>query len=689
MAKIANAFGRLEAFSISVFLYVIGYIQMAASNNVRTFAAAQIFYSAGNTGLQILQQIFIADTSDLLNRALWSSLPDIPFLITVWAGAPIADNLLSYTTWRWGYGIWTIVLPIAFLPLALALFLNMRKARKLCQLPPSPWKGQSFVGGIKSVWHELDIMGLLLLSAAFSLILIPCTLAQRAQGGWNNGSMIAMIVVGCVCLVVFPLWESSVKLAPRPFLSLRLFKNRTVVAGCAIGFFYFEAVFYTSVQPYFYSYLQVVQDDSVTAAGHITQTFTFTSTVSSVITSLLIKYTHHYKYFITTGAAIYLLGTGLMIRYRTEASSTAQIVGTQIALGIGGGMVNVPAQLGVQASVSHGEVAAVTAVFLTIVEIGGAVGSAISGAVWTENVPKKLALYLPLDAQADAASIFGNLTLAQSYPIGGAERIAINRSYQETMNILLTIAVCLSVPLLPLSLIMSNYKLSQMDQKVKGNVIGQSQRRESCKHAHHKHQEPVIMVVATIKCVVVGDGAVGKTCLLISYTTNKFPSEYVPTVFDNYAVTVMIGDEPYTLGLFDTAGQEDYDRLRPLSYPQTDVFLVCFSVTSPASFENVREKWFPEVHHHCPGVPCLIVGTQVDLRDEPGVKEKLSKQRMSPVRKEDGERMAKELGAVKYVECSALTQFKLKDVFDEAIVAALEPPPPKKTPGRKGKCILL
>jgi cell division control protein 42 len=129
--------------------------------------------------------------------------------------------------------------------------------------------------------------------------------------------------------------------------------------------------------------------------------------------------------------------------------------------------------------------------------------------------------------------------------------------------------------------------------------------------------------------------------------------------------SLRIGDEPYTLGLFDTAGQEDYDRLRPLSYPQTDVFLVCFSVTSPASFENVREKWFPEVHHHCPGVPCLIVGTQTDLRDDPGVREKLSRQKMQPVRKEDGERMAKELGAVKYVECSALTQYKLKDVFDE------------------------
>ncbi|KAJ1962646.1 GTPase Cdc42 [Dipsacomyces acuminosporus] len=189
----------------------------------------------------------------------------------------------------------------------------------------------------------------------------------------------------------------------------------------------------------------------------------------------------------------------------------------------------------------------------------------------------------------------------------------------------------------------------------------------------------------TIKCVVVGDGAVGKTCLLISYTTNKFPSEYVPTVFDNYAVTVMIGDEPYTLGLFDTAGQEDYDRLRPLSYPQTDVFLVCFSVTSQASYENVREKWFPEVRHHCPGVPCLIVGTQVDLREDRGTLAKLEANRQRPITVEQGERLVRELGAVKYVECSALTQKGLKNVFDEAIVAALEPPVPKK----KSKCMLL
>jgi len=191
----------------------------------------------------------------------------------------------------------------------------------------------------------------------------------------------------------------------------------------------------------------------------------------------------------------------------------------------------------------------------------------------------------------------------------------------------------------------------------------------------------------TIKCVVVGDGAVGKTCLLISYTTNKFPSEYVPTVFDNYAVTVLIGQEPYTIGLFDTAGQEDYDRLRPLSYPQTDIFLVCFSVIQPNSFENVKEKWVSEIQHHCPKTPFLLVGTQIDLRHDGVTVEQMSRKRQKPITFEMGEKFAKELNAVKYVECSALTQRGLKNVFDDAIITALNPP---REPKKKGiSCSIL
>lgn len=240
MAAIANVFGRLEAFSISVLLYVLGYIQQAASNNVRAFASAQIFYASGGAGLRILQQIFVADTSDLLNRALFSSLPDVPFLITVWIGAPMAESLRSHSTWRWGYGIWAIILPVSFLPLALALFLN---AAKLRRLPQSPKQHHSLAQRATYMWYELDIMGLLLLSAAISLILIPVTLAEKAKQGWRNGSIIAMLVVGCISAVAFLLWESNAKVAPRPFIALRILADRTVFVGCLIAFFYFGMLF--------------------------------------------------------------------------------------------------------------------------------------------------------------------------------------------------------------------------------------------------------------------------------------------------------------------------------------------------------------------------------------------------------------------------------------------------------------
>ncbi|ETO04447.1 hypothetical protein RFI_32949 [Reticulomyxa filosa] len=155
-----------------------------------------------------------------------------------------------------------------------------------------------------------------------------------------------------------------------------------------------------------------------------------------------------------------------------------------------------------------------------------------------------------------------------------------------------------------------------------------------------------------IKCVIVGDGAVGKTCLLISYTTNDFPKDYIPTVFNNYNATVMVDNKQINL-----AGQEDYDRLRPLSYPQTQVFLVCFSLISEDSYSNVTEKWVPEISHHAPGVPIILVGTKADLRND--TKHKCMQNEM-------GEKLKKDIGAVKYIECSALTQDNLKDVFDSA-----------------------
>eukprot|EP00924_Labyrinthula_sp_SR-Ha-C_P004688 maker-scaffold_1-snap-gene-8.3-mRNA-1 protein AED:0.09 eAED:0.09 QI:178/1/1/1/0.6/0.33/6/133/194 len=191
-----------------------------------------------------------------------------------------------------------------------------------------------------------------------------------------------------------------------------------------------------------------------------------------------------------------------------------------------------------------------------------------------------------------------------------------------------------------------------------------------------------------IKCVVVGDGAVGKTCLLISYTTNAFPSEYIPTVFDNYSANIMVDGKPVNLGLWDTAGQEDYDRLRPLSYPQTDVFLICYSIISPSSFENIRTKWYPEIKHHEPEAPFLIVGTKLDLKDNKEILSKLKQKGAAPVETNMAEALKAQIGAERNLECSALSQKNLKTVFDEAIRCVLER---KLRNGSKKKknCVIL
>ncbi|KAK9572213.1 Rho GTPase protein rac1, variant 2 [Aspergillus fumigatus] len=157
--------------------------------------------------------------------------------------------------------------------------------------------------------------------------------------------------------------------------------------------------------------------------------------------------------------------------------------------------------------------------------------------------------------------------------------------------------------------------------------------------------------------------------------------------FDNYTASVMVDGRPISLGLWDTAGQEDYDRLRPLSYPQTDVFLICFSIVSPPSFDNVKAKWYPEIEHHAPNVPIILVGTKLDLRDDPATAESLRQRKMEPVSYEQALAVAKEIRAHKYLECSALTQRNLKSVFDEAIRAVLNPRPAAKPKSKK--CTIL
>lgn len=185
------------------------------------------------------------------------------------------------------------------------------------------------------------------------------------------------------------------------------------------------------------------------------------------------------------------------------------------------------------------------------------------------------------------------------------------------------------------------------------------------------------------KLVVCGDGVCGKTCLLVVFKDNEFPETYIPTVFETYVTDIQLQNGPTVeLGLWDTAGQDDYERLRPLSYPGTDVILVCFSIDMPSSLENVREKWVPEVQHYLPRVPFILVGNKADLRDDDYTKRELARNGERPVSFEDGQRMADSIGAVGYFETSAIENKGVQEVFEAATRISLQK---RRRPGGNGR----
>ncbi|XP_023997568.1 rho-related GTP-binding protein RhoV [Salvelinus sp. IW2-2015] len=177
---------------------------------------------------------------------------------------------------------------------------------------------------------------------------------------------------------------------------------------------------------------------------------------------------------------------------------------------------------------------------------------------------------------------------------------------------------------------------------------------------------------AAISCMLVGDGAVGKTSMIVSYTTNGYPTEYKQTGFDVFSGQVQVEGAPVKIQLLDTAGQEVFDDFRSLSYSHTDVFLLCFSVVNPTSFRNVTNKWIPKIRACNPSAPIVLVGTQSDLLLDVNVLINLDHCGVKPVLTTRAQSMADKIRAVDYVECSSLTQKNLKEAFDAAIFAAIK-----------------
>jgi hypothetical protein len=268
-------------------------------------------------------------------------------------------------------------------------------------------------------------LGVFLFAAGLTLFLLPFTLADTAPEGWRSGYIIAMIIVGSLLLVVFGLYETF--LARAPFLNINLLANRTVIGVCLLDLTY--QISYYCWASYFTSFLQVVNNLSLTQAGWVSSTFDVVSGVLLLCVGFSIRRTGYYKWLLWIAVPLYILAQGLMIHFRRPNQSVGYLVMCQVFISIGGAIFIICQQLAILAASDHQHVAAVLALLYVVGTTGGAIGNTICGAIWTNTFPQALARYLPAADMENFDSIYGDLSVQMSFDIGTETRIAIQAAY--------------------------------------------------------------------------------------------------------------------------------------------------------------------------------------------------------------------------------------------------------------------
>lgn len=447
LAKILDVFGRPQGYLFCTVLATMGLIMMAACNSVESYAAAQVFQTVGNNGIQYSLSVLIADTSSLKNRGLMQALMSSPNLITCWLAGPIAKGFLgpipdpTTQRWRWAFGMFTIMVPCVALPLYALLLKNWLKAKKLGLITKQD-SGRSALQSFIHYCHEFDAVGLLLLSAGVALFLLPFNLYTLQAEGWTSPLVLSMLIIGFFLIVGFAVWEKF--FAQITFIPYSLLLDRTVAGACMLAATLFMS--YSLWSGFFSSFLQVVYDLDVDKASYVVQTYTVASVLVAIAVGGWIHYSGHFKLVcLIVGIPLNILGLGLFIYFRNAGSGIGYMVMCQIFISVASGAVIICDEIAILSAASHKHVAVCIAVLGVFSNIGGAIGFTLSSAIWQNIFPDRLAQYLPADALQQLLEIYTSIDVQLSFPAGTPERDAIQRAYSDGFLYLLITATAIWV----------------------------------------------------------------------------------------------------------------------------------------------------------------------------------------------------------------------------------------------------
>lgn len=475
-ARLSDRFGRLELFVTSIVFYVVGTIIESQATNVQKFAGGAVLYQIGYTGVIFILQVMLADFSNLNWRLSVSFIPALPFIINTWVSGDVSSSLLASHSWSYGIGIWAFIYPLSCLPL-IACFIHMYiKARKTNEWAAvneeekltigSKWKSWKDNILVELFW-ELDVVGILLVICVLGFILVPFTLAGGVKSKWQQGSIIAPLVVGFVLIPPFIWWEKS--FARFPIIPFSLITDRGVWSALFIGIL-IDFVWYMP-NDYMYTVLIVSMRASIKAATRIVSLYSFVSVIVGPLLGLLVVKVRRLKGFIIFGVAMWFIALGLLVHFRGDNDGIESekyldgVIGALCLMGFGAGFFTYSTQVSIASVTNHEYMALVLSLYLASYNVGAAVGATVSATMWTQKLFGFMVEELAsagLDTTVATEAYNDPFTFITLYTWGTAERIAIVLAYARIQRLLCIVGVVLCVPLLFFTLFLRDHRLDSV-----------------------------------------------------------------------------------------------------------------------------------------------------------------------------------------------------------------------------------
>lgn len=465
VAKILNIWGRTEGFLVFFAIYIIGLIILAAcpGDSPNTYAGGYTLYWIGYDAVYMILDIFIADTTALRTRGFYWAFSATPFIATAFLGPLAGQAFLTGSTFRWAIGAFAIIQPCIFLPLAVVFKMFQNKAAKQGLFVRQP-SGRKWWQSIIHYFYEFDVIGCVLIMAAFILFLLPFSLVTYTNGvGYDSAEFIAMIVIGICLFPVFWAWERYG--ARVRFMRWELLKDRTVIGACILA-----AVLYFNFYAWdntLYSYVLVVYDISIADAGYVLQIWNVGSCFWGVVFGVIVYFTKHFKWFSFFFAVpLYTLGAGLMIYFRGSNQPIGYVIMTLIFIAFGGGTLVIAEQLAVMAAAPRSGVPLMLSLIYAFQAIGGAIGSAVAVSIYNNVWISSVQQALPANEVANATTYFqGGYITQTTFALGSPERNAFDYAWGRTQYYQCIAATAVMVLGFPSVLLWKNYNVDRQQNK--------------------------------------------------------------------------------------------------------------------------------------------------------------------------------------------------------------------------------